>query len=115
MPRVKRAVIHLKKRRKLFKLVKGYKWGRKNKIRLARPAMLKAGRYAYRDRRNKKRAFKQLWNIKINAACREAGISYSQFIHGLKKANIGLDRKILSQLAEFYPQTFNKILAEVKK
>ena len=115
MPRVKRAVIHLKKRRKLYKKVKGYKWGRKNKIRLARPAMLKAGRYAYRDRRNKKRAFKRLWNIKINAMVREQELSYSKFIHLVHKANIALDKKILATLAEHHPKVFNKILAEVKK
>ena len=113
MPRVKRAIIHLKKRRKLFKKVKGYKWRRKNTIRQARPAMLKAGAYAYRDRKNKKRAFRQLWNIKINALCRENGISYSKFIYALKKANVGLDRKILATLAEYNPQIFSKILAEI--
>lgn len=115
MPRVKRAVIHLKKRRKLYKKVKGYKWGRKNKIRLARPAMLKAGRYAYRDRRNKKRAFKRLWNIKINAIVREHGLSYSKFMNLTHRANVVLDKKILAHLAEFYPNIFNKILAEIKK
>ena len=115
MPRVKRAKIHLKKRRKLYKKVKGYKWGRKNKIRLARPAMLKAGRYAYRDRRNKKRAFKRLWNIKINAICRENEISFSRFMGNLRKANIALDKKILANLAEFHPPIFNKILTEVRK
>lgn len=115
MPRVKRAVIHLKKRRKLYKKVKGYKWGRKNKIRLARPAMLKAGRYAYVDRRNKKRAFKRLWNIKINAIVREQDLSYSKFMNLVHKANVALDKKVLASLAEFHPNIFNKILAEVKK
>ena len=115
MPRVKRAVIHLKKRRKLLSKVKGYRWRRKSTIRQARPAVLKAGVNAYRDRKNKKRSFRQLWNIKINAACREHGISYSRFIDALKKANVGLDRKVLAEIAEKHPLVFSKIVAQVKK
>lgn len=115
MPRVKRAVIHLKKRRKLLSKAKGFKWRRKSTIRQARPAILKAGSYAYRDRKNKKREFRQLWNIKINALCRDNGISYSKFIDALKKANVRLDRKILANLAEHNPQVFSKIVTEVKK
>ncbi len=115
MPRVKRGKLHLKKRRKLLKAVKGYKWGRKKTIKLARPAMLKAGVYAYRDRRNKKRVRRNLWQIKINAATRDFGLSYSKFIKLLKDAHIELDRKILAALAEKHPIIFEKIVEAVKK
>lgn len=115
MPRVKRAKIHLKKRRKIFKKVKGYRWRRKSTIRQARPAILKAGAHAYRGRKNKKRDFRRLWNIKINALCRENKISYSKFMNALRKSNIILDRKILATLAEFHPKVFNTIIAEIKK
>ena len=114
MPRVKRSVMHLKKRRSLMKAAKGYRWGRKNIIRLARPAVLKAGAYAYRDRRNKKRDARALWQIKINAGARINGLSYSQLMGKLKAAKIALDRKILAQLAEHHPQVFAKIVETVK-
>lgn len=114
MPRVKRGVQHVKRRSNLLKRVKGYRWGRKNKIRLARPAMLKAGAYAFRDRRAKKRTFRNLWTIKLNAAVREHGLSYSRFIDLLKKANIALDRKVLSQLAEKHPAVFAKVVSATK-
>jgi large subunit ribosomal protein L20 len=114
MPRAKRGKNHLKKRRKVAKAVKGYRGGRKSKIKLAKTAMKKAGVYAYRDRRNKKRTMRQLWQIKINALCRENGLSYSKFIAGLKKNNIELDRKILAQLAENFPQIFNKLIERVR-
>ncbi len=114
MPRVKRGTQHVKRRKNLLKRVKGYKWGRKSKIRLARPAMLKAGQYAFRDRRAKKRTFRNLWNLKINAAVREYGISYSRFIGMLKTAKIAVDRKVLAQLAEKYPQIFRKIVESAK-
>jgi len=113
MPRVKRAVIHLKKRRALMKAAKGYRWGRKNIIRLARPAVLKAGAYAYRDRRNKKRDARALWQIKINAACRLHGLSYSAFMGKLKAANVNIDRKILASLAERFPPVFAKLVESV--
>lgn len=115
MPRVKRAKIHLKKRKNLLKRVKGYRWGRKRLIKLAKVAALKAGVYAYRDRRRKKREARRLWQIKINAACRTLGLTYSKFIHQLKKAKIELDRKILALLAEKYPEIFKKIVKEVKE
>ena len=110
MPRVKRGIIHLKKRRSLMAAVKGYRWGRKNKIKLARPAMLKAGAYAHRDRRNKKRDIRALWQIQIGAACKALGTSYSKTIGALHKANIALDRKILSNLAQENPGVFSKVL-----
>jgi large subunit ribosomal protein L20 len=112
--RVKRGKAHLKHRKHLLKEAKGYKWGRKNKIKLAKVAIWKAGVYAYRDRRRKKREFRRLWQIQINAACREQGLSYSKFIAELKKNKIELDRKILSQLAQNYPETFKKIIEFVK-
>lgn len=115
MPRVKRGIIHLKKRRKLLSAVKGYKWGRKKTIKLARPAMLKAGVYAYRDRRTKKRVRRNLWQIKINAATRAHGLSYSVFIKLLKDAHCELDRKILATLAQKHPAIFEKIVSQIKK
>ena len=115
MPRVKRGKIHVKKRRKILKQVKGYRWGRKKLIKLAKTAILKAGVHAYRDRRRKKREFRRLWQIKINARLRELGWKYSQFINALKKNNIELDRKILAELAEKYPKIFQKIVEKVKK
>lgn len=114
MPRVKRGTQHVKRRNNLMKRVKGYKWGRKSKIRLARPAMLKAGMYAFRDRRAKKRTFRALWTLKINAAIREHGFSYSRFIDMLKKANIVIDRKILAVFAEKHPAIFSKIVDSAK-
>lgn len=114
MPRVKRGTQHVKRRSNLLKRVKGYSWGRKNKIRLARPAMLKAGVHAFRDRRAKKRTFRNLWNLKINAAVRALGLSYSRFIDLLKKSNVALDRKVLAQMAEKHPAMFTKVVESVK-
>jgi large subunit ribosomal protein L20 len=114
MPRVKRAVVHLKKRRTIRKATKGYMWGRKKTIRLGRTAMFKAGVYAFRDRRKKKSEMRKLWNIRINAACREQGLSYSKFINLLAKKKIGLDRKVLSDIAMNYPKVFEKIIQTVK-
>jgi len=114
MPRVKRGKTHLKRRKRLLKRVKGYRGGRKAKIKLAKVAVLKAGVYAYRDRRNKKREFRKLWQIKINAACRQQGSNYSKFISQIKKTKINLNRKILADLAENHPSVFNKII-EVSK
>lgn len=114
MSRVKRGKSHIKHRKHLLKEVKGYRWGRKKKIKLAKTAFLKAGSYAYRDRRRKKREFRRLWQIQINAACREHRLSYSKFMAGLKKKNVELDRKILSILARNYPTIFQKIVEFVK-
>lgn len=114
MPRVKRGKHHLKRRKNLLKQTKGYKWGRKSKIKLARVAMLKAGSYAYRDRRAKKRIARQLWQVKIGAASREGGLSYSKLLGILHKAKIDLDRKILADLAENHPAVFTKIVEAVK-
>ena len=114
MARVKRGTQHVKRRKNLLAKTKGMMWGRKSKIRIARPAMLKAGVNAYRDRRNKKRSFRRLWQIRLNAAVRPLGLSYSRFIDGLKKANIILDRKILSNLAKDFPAIFKQIVEKTK-
>lgn len=115
MPRVKRGTQHTKRRRNLLSKVKGFRWGRKSKIRLARPAMLKAGAYAFRDRRNKKRTFRRLWNTKINAAARLNGTTYSRLMNALKIAKINLDRKVLAELAEKHPETFKKVVETAQK
>lgn len=93
---------------------KGMMWGRKSKIRLARPAMLKAGVNAFRDRRNKKRINRRLWAVRLNAALRPLGMSYSRFIDGLKKAGIILDRKVLSQIAQKNEAVFKQIVEKTK-
>ncbi len=115
MPRVKRGVIHTKKRKRILKAAKGYKWGRKNLIREASTAVKKAGAHAYRDRKVKKRTNRRLWQTRLNAAVREHDLTYSKFIHLLKKKNIGLDRKILSNLAKDNPNIFTAIIEQVKK
>jgi large subunit ribosomal protein L20 len=89
-------------------------WGRKSKITLAKTAMRKAGVHAYRHRRQKKSAFRQLWNVRINAAVRAHDLSYSRFIAGLKAKNIPLDRKVLAELALEHPKIFDAIVAKVK-
>ncbi len=114
MPRVKRGVIHSKTRKNILKQAKGYKWGRKNLIKLAKTATTKAGAYALRDRRAKKRVNRRLWQTKLNAAVRQHGLSYSQFIDKLKKNQVELDRKVLSQLAEKEPQVFAQIVEKLK-
>ncbi len=114
MPRVKRGTQHVKRRKSLMKKTKGMMWGRKSKIRLARPAMLKAGVNAFRDRRNKKRSYRRLWQIRLNAALRPLGTTYSRFMDGLKKAGIGLDRKVLSQIAQSHEAVFKQIVEKTK-
>lgn len=115
MPRVKRGKTHTKRRKSLLKQTKGYRAARKNTIKQAREATLKAGVYAFRDRRAKKRRARILWQIRINAACRENGMTYSRFIAALKKKKIELDRKVLADLAVNEPKAFDKIVEEVKK
>lgn len=115
MVRVKRGKTAHKRRKNVLKYTKGFRWGRKAKYRQAKEALYHAWRYAYRDRRTKKRDMRSLWQIQINAACRQAEISYSKFIAGLKKNKIELDRKILSNLARNHPQILKKILEKVKE
>jgi len=114
MARVKRGVLKRKRKKKIIRQAKGYKWGRKSKYRAAKDALKHAWTYAYRDRRAKKREFRQLWQIQINAACRQEGMSYSRFINALKKNKIELDRKILADLAKDHPDVFKKILEKIK-
>lgn len=114
MVRVKRGVAAHKRRKKIIKQAKGFKWGRKSKYKLAKDALRHAWTHAYQDRRRKKRDFRRLWQIKINAASRATGLTYSQFINKLKKAKIGLDRKILAQLAVDQPEVFKKIVEKIK-
>ena len=113
MARVKRGVLKRKRKKKIIRQAKGYKWGRKSKYRAAKDALKHAWTYAYRDRRAKKREFRQLWQVQINAACRQEGMSYSRFINSLKKSKIELDRKILADLAKDYPEVFKKIVGKV--
>jgi len=114
MTRVKRGVMAHKRRKKIIKQAKGFKWGRKSKYKLAKDALKHAWTFAYRDRKTKKRNFRRLWNIKINAASREKGITYSQFINKLKTAKIEINRKMLAHLAEEKPEIFEKIVEKIK-
>ncbi len=115
MVRVKRGKIAHKRRKHLLEHAKGFRWGRKTKYRAAKEALMHAWKYAYRDRRAKKRDFRKLWQVQINAACRQLGISYSKFIAGLKKNKIELDRKILAILAQSHPKIFEKIVEKIKQ
>ena len=115
MPRVKRSINAQKKRRKVLDEAKGY-WGlKKSSYRRAKEQLLKSGTYAYRDRRARKREFRRLWITRINAGAREHGMSYNQLIHGLKEANIDVDRKILADLAVREPEVFAQIAARAKE
>ncbi|HHD92481.1 MAG TPA: 50S ribosomal protein L20 [Candidatus Portnoybacteria bacterium] len=115
MTRVKRSVQAKKKRRKVFEQTKGFKWGRKNRYKLAKDALRHALMHAYVDRRRKKRDFRRLWQVQLNAAVREEGLTYSRFINGLKRAKIEINRKVLSELAQHEPEIFKKIFQEAKK
>lgn len=114
MPRVKRGVTAHARHRKVIKQAKGFRGRRGNVFRIANEAVMKAGQYAYRDRRQKKRQFRSLWIVRINAAARDAGMSYSVFMAGLKKAAIDIDRKVLAHLAVADKAAFAKIAAQVK-
>ena len=110
MVRVKRGQIAHKRRKNILKEAKGFRWGRKSKYKQAKEALYHAWSYAYRDRKTKKRDFRKLWQIKISSACKENNISYSKFIAFLKKSKIELNRKMLSQLLQSYPEIFQKII-----
>ena len=114
MPRVKRGVTAHARHKKILALAKGFRGRRKNVFRIAKQAVMKAGQYAYRDRRTRKRVFRQLWIARINAAARGLGITYSRFMAGLKKANIDIDRKVLSDMAIHDPAGFSSIVDKVK-
>ena len=114
MPRVKRGVTARARHKKVLALAKGFRGRRGNVYRVAKQAVMKAAQYAYRDRRNKKRVFRQLWITRINAAARANGLTYSQFINGLNKAAIGLDRKVLADIAVHDEAAFAAIVNQVK-
>ncbi len=114
MPRVKRGVTARARHKKVLAQAKGYRGRRKNVYRIAKEAVMKAGQYAYRDRRQKKRQFRTLWIARINAAAREQGLSYSVFMNGLKKAAIDIDRKVLADLAVFDKAAFAAIVGQAK-
>ena len=114
MPRVKRGVTARARHKKIIALAKGYRGRRKNVYRIAKQAVMKARQYAYRDRRQKKRQFRQLWITRINAAARQTGLPYSKFMNGLKKAAIEIDRKVLADLAVFDKPAFALIVEKAK-
>lgn len=115
MSRVKRGIQHAKRRANILKAAKGFKWARKNKIKLAKTAITKAGAHSYRDRKIKKRTIKQLHHIRISAGLKQYELSYSKFIGLLKKANILLNRKMLVDLASNHPKIFSEIISRVKE
>ena len=114
MPRVKRGVTARARHKKVLAQAKGFRGRRGNVYRIAKQAVMKAGQYAYRDRRNKKRTMRALWITRINAAVRELGMTYSAFMSGLKRANIEIDRKVLADLAVLDKPAFAKIAGQVK-
>jgi len=115
MPRVKRGVIARARHKKVLKAAKGYRGRRKNVYRVAKQAVMKAGQYAYRDRRQKKRQFRTLWIARINAGARECGLTYSRFMNGLKRAAVEVDRKVLADLAVFDKTAFAQFVEMAKK
>jgi large subunit ribosomal protein L20 len=114
MPRVKRGVTAHAKHKKVLKQAKGYYGARSKVYRVAKQAVIKAGQYAYRDRRQKKRQFRALWIARINAGARANGLSYSRMINGLKKAGVELDRKVLADMAVFEPEAFGVVAEQAK-
>jgi large subunit ribosomal protein L20 len=114
MPRVKRGVTARARHKKVLAQAKGFRGRRKNVYRIAKQAVMKAGQYAYRDRRQRKRQFRALWIARINAASRECGLSYSVFMNGLKKAAIDIDRKVLADLAVFDKAAFARIAEQAR-
>ena len=115
MPRVKRGVVARARRKKVLKQAKGYYGQRSRSYRVAKQAVIKAGQYAYRDRRQKKRQFRSLWIVRINAQAREHGLTYGRFISGLKKAEIELDRKVLADLAMNEKEAFGALAQRAKE
>ena len=115
MSRVKRSVHARKKRRATLGRTKGYRGQAHSSYKRAKEALLKADSYAYRDRRNRKRDFRRLWIVRINAAARQEGMSYSQFMHGLREAGIELDRKVLADIAVRDPETFRRFAEKARE
>ena len=114
MPRVKRGVTARARHKKVLALAKGYRGRRKNVYRVAKQAVMKAGQYAYRDRRQRKRQFRQLWIVRINAGARQNGLSYSKLLNGLKRAATEIDRKVLADLAVFDKAAFAQLVEKAK-
>ncbi|NWN92322.1 50S ribosomal protein L20 [Marinobacter adhaerens] len=114
MARVKRGVVARRRHKKVLNQAKGYYGARSRVFRVAKQAVIKAGQYAYRDRRNRKRAFRALWISRINAGARANGLSYSRLISGLKKANVEIDRKVLADLAMNEQQAFSAVVEKAK-
>lgn len=114
MPRVKRGIVSHKKREKLLKLTKGYRWGRKSKERAAKEALLHGLSRKFKGRKEKKRDYRKLWQTQINAAVRPEGMNYNKFISALKKKKVELDRKVLADIAQNEPEVFKKIVEFVK-
>ena len=114
MPRVKRGVTAHRRHKKILSQAKGYRGRRKNVFRVAKQAVIRAGQYAYRDRRQRKRQFRALWIVRINAAARIHGLSYARFMSGLKKAGVELDRKVLADMAIFDDTAFAELAAAAK-
>ncbi|MBD3208082.1 MAG: 50S ribosomal protein L20 [Candidatus Nealsonbacteria bacterium] len=114
MVRVKRGKAKRNRKKKTIKEAKGYKWGRKSKYRLAKDALRHAWTHAYVDRRKKKRDFRRLWQTQISAACKQRGLSYSKFMHGIKESGIRLNRKMLAALAQDQPEVFDEIVEKAK-
>ena len=114
MPRVKRGVTAHASHKKVIARAKGFRGRRKNVFRIANEAVMRAGQYAYRDRRNKKRVFRALWIARINAAARENGLAYNEFMHGLSLAGIELNRKVLADLAVHEPEAFAGLCARAR-
>jgi len=113
--RTKKGSARTRAKRRLYRRAKGYRGGRKNLLRTVKETLVRSGAYAYRDRRVRKREFRKLWVIRINAAVRERGLRYSEFIFGLKKAGIELDRKALSEMAISDPGAFDSVVEQVKE
>ena len=114
MTRVKRGTVRIKKRKRLLKHAKGFRWRRKNVYRLAKEAVRHAWANMYVGRKQKKRNFRQLWNVQINAACRDNDMSYSKFIYALKQNKVELDRKVLAEMAIENPEVFRQLVEKVK-
>ena len=113
--RTMKGAARTKAKRRIFKRAKGYRGGRRNMLRTVKETLVRAGVFAFRDRRVKKRTFRRLWITRINAACRQRGMRYSQFMHGLKKAEVELDRKSLSEIAICDPAAFDVIVESAKE
>lgn len=114
MPRVKRGVASRARRKAVLKQAKGYQGARSRQFKVAKQAVIKAGQYAYRDRRQRKRQFRALWIVRINAAARLHGLSYSRFMEGLKAAGIEVDRRVMADIAMHEPESFSALAAQAK-